>query len=456
MKMCSAAAMALLGVFLSPSPSHANGRFPASLDVRFHPTNTDTIYVSLTFGLAISQDDGQSWTWVCEDALTYNGNFDPDYAIADDGSIFIVTNGRAPSLDADAGGLSAQPALRISRDNGCTWREAPAPLDNKVVGDVEIDTNGNVWVATAGGNEENDVLFSDDNGASFTSKGLTDGLAFWRSLRVSPTNSNRVFVTGKQPSSKTEEAAALLYRTDNGGQNWTKLPVDTFPFGPGKDLLLLGIAPTQPNESIFVRVIEPNAQVFHDAIYRSTDSGASWEEVLETQAFIQAFTITSRGDIIVGTAAENGVFISSNNGDSFQPPTQSPLMGCVGERSDGTLFACGSNWEPDFFALGRSTDNGQTWEKTFRFNEICAAVSCNTGTVQRDVCEAVQFPVLREDFGIKQADAGVDMVDAGKGNGNGDGCGGCQSAILVLLLVYPVRRRRRPGDFDIPCEPPRL
>src|SRR5262245_26472864 len=94
-------------------PAGANGRFPASVNVRFQPDETQTILAPATFGLLISHDDGATFHWVCEAGVGYAGVYDPDYAVATDGAIYATT------FDG----------LRVSRDGGCTFQAIGAPLD---------------------------------------------------------------------------------------------------------------------------------------------------------------------------------------------------------------------------------------------------------------------------------------------------------------------------------------
>ena len=123
-------------------------------------------------------------------------------------------------------------------------------------------------------------------------------------------------------------------------------------------------------------------------------------------------------------------------------------MACIGERSDGDLFACGANWDPDLFALGRSTD-GQGWDGILRFSEISGPLGCAPGTVQFDTCAALLWPALAEQFGIGSADAGPMASDAGTDPKPKDKCTDCSAGgpggWLPALLVAPLllRRRRR-------------
>jgi hypothetical protein len=422
-------------VGLWPSVAAANGRFPASVDVHTRPGNEQTILLPTTFGLLLSNDDGASFRWVCENAVGYGGgNYDPDYAIHGDGSIYATTF----------------EGLRVSRDGGCTWTTFADPLTDHWVGEVEIDAAGNVWAATSSGAMANDVFLSTDGGMTFSPKGLLHSAAWWKSLRVAPGDPDRVYVSGYliagAKADGGSEPAALLYRSDNGGDTWTELPTGDFVFGTQPQLFVEAISPTNP-DIVFARVFGVVGGT-GDALYRSTDQGASFTKVLEMEDFITAFHIRPDGATVLAGTVNAGVRISRDGGATFSLLAGAPKMACVGERDDGTLFSCGTNWAPDQFTLGRSTD-GATWRKVLRFCEIAGPLSCPAGTMQHDTCEVTLWPALTAQFGIPcgSGDAGPAAVDAAAPDGDGKTgsgtCLGCGIALIGVAFVLPRRRRRK-------------
>jgi hypothetical protein len=113
-------------------------------------------------------------------------------------------------------------------------------------------------------------------------------------------------------------------------------------------------------------------------------------------------------------------------------------MACAGQRSDGTLFACGANFMPDFFALARSRD-GLSWTKTFRFSELAGPLECPAGTGEHDLC-APMWPTLASQFGAVGVGSAIDAGTVGGKSKDGCGCG--VSPALLLVLVQPWRGRR--------------
>lgn len=435
----AAGAVALASVIVAPSV-HANGRFPATVAVDHVPGSSTSIFLPATFGLLISNDDGASFKYICENAIGYSGIYDPDYALEADGAIWATT------FDG----------LRVTRDGGCNWTTIGGPLTGHFIGEVEIAPDGTIWATTSTGGSVNDVYKSTD-GTAFTATGLSNGMAWWRTLRIAPTDTTRVYVSGFLPSQAIGDAMtppeALAYRSINGGGAWEQLSMTGVVFGSVPQFDFLAVAPDDP-DTVYAVAVGANDPI-GDSLYVSTNGGTSWTKILDISDSILAFLVTGTGpnyELHVGTI-NDGNRISINGGQSWVTHSE-PRQACISKRSDGTYFSCGANWEPDFFALGRSTD-GVSWEKVVRFSEIAGPVSCAPGTVQYDECESLVWPMIVQMFGIGAADAGPNDGDGGPdagGGGNGDdNCLGCSGSgagnaagmlALLALILWPLTRRR--------------
>ncbi|HTE54256.1 MAG TPA: hypothetical protein VK698_25550 [Kofleriaceae bacterium] len=443
------AGLAAIAAAAGAPDAGANGRPPATTNVRFRPGDEQEIFLPVTFGLLKSTDDGASFRWVCEATVGYGGTFDPDYAVDGAGDIYATTF----------------EGLRVSRDGGCTFETIGGVLDEeKFVSEVEIGPDGRVWAATSTGGGPNDVYVSAD-GSEFVSAGLPQEKAWWLSVRTTPADPMRVYVSGFLPDDTTTDPLALLRRSIDGGQTWEELPVDQFAFIDRRDLYLVGVSPTDA-DVLFARVVgavEPAG----DALYRSGDGGLNWTRVAEFGDAISSFLIRTDGQTVIA-ASTNGcpgdaepdlkgcVRISHDGGVEWQLAAEQPRLACLGERSDGTLFGCGANWEPDNFALGSSTD-GETWDKVFRFSETTGPLDCPAETQQAE-CAALTWPTLCVMFGIcDDLDASVGGPDAGEPSDGGDGGGCCRvgggttdaswvPGLLVVLFGLVWRSRARARD----------
>ncbi|HKE14234.1 MAG TPA: hypothetical protein VKB80_05205 [Kofleriaceae bacterium] len=410
------AGLAMAAAAATAVDSHANGRPPATTNVRFGP-DTETIYLPVTFGLLKSNDGGGTFQWVCEVAIGYGGVFDPDYAVAPDGSIYATTF----------------EGLRVSHSGGCNWEATKGLTEDMFVSEVEVGSDGRVWAATSTGGGPNNVYVSED-GANFVESNLPEEKAWWTTLRVAPGKPDVIYATGFLPQDTTTTEAALLRRSDDGGATWNELPLTDFQFGDHPTFYLEDVSPTD-EKVVFLRVagaVEPAG----DALYRSEDAGETWTKVLEFSTSISAFHIRPDGQTVIAAtidacagdpdpAAKGCVQISSKAGaeGSWAPAEQQPRLACIGERSDGVLYGCGANWEPDNFALGKSQD-GQTWEKVFRFSETVGPLECEGDSAQAE-CAATTWPTLCVMFGICAGpDAGPMAQDGGGLSGDGDGGGG--------------------------------
>ena len=69
----TAAIAATAGVALWSARAWANGAFPDSSAILLSADRPDQIILATNFGLIISEDDGQTWSWTCEQAATVSG-----------------------------------------------------------------------------------------------------------------------------------------------------------------------------------------------------------------------------------------------------------------------------------------------------------------------------------------------------------------------------------------------
>jgi hypothetical protein len=467
-----------LGVALlvsAPASLLANGRFPATVNSRFQPTNQDLILVPATFGLLKSDDGGASFQWICEDTVGYGGTYDPDYAITSDGKIYATTfNGLRFSAD---GGCSFEPTQFFGDPEG---GNNPILLDGHWVGEIEIGSDGKIWAATSTGGASNDVYVSTD-GVTFHSANNWDEIVWWKSLRVAPSSPDTVYVSGyKIEVPDVSPSQAVLRKTTDGGVSWTELGVDSFSFGAQPNLLIEAVSPTDP-DVLYVRVLgarEPQG----DDIYRSSDGGVSWTKVLEMAGTISSFIVRSDDRVLAATnipciedfeldadasLPDKGCVRVSPTGaeNTWVTPAVEPKVGCFGEDAANRLFACAHNWDPDNFAFGYSEDNGDSWTKLMRFSEITGPFDCPAETIQHS-CEQLQWPSLCVMLGICEpptgADAGMNVGPDAGGSDDGGGTGsclGCQasgrgslsSLLLLGAFAWAFRSSRR--DRQSPSHP---
>jgi len=441
----------MVAALLAPAVALADGRPPLTNGVHFRPGDA-SLYVATTFGLLVSHDDGCSFRWICEQNIGYGGTFDPKYRIAADGTIFATTFS----------------GLRVSRDGGCSFTtatsdqpvNAPGRIADTWIDAIDIGPTGDVWIATADGGKPNNVYRSTDDGRTFEPRGMRSQAIWWKSIAIAPSRASRVYATGYQvagtrPDGGQMAPTAHFKTSEDDGEHWRASPLAGVSFGAPPLVYAAGVDPKDP-DVVFMTSAgahPPNG----DRLYRSTDGGMTWTEVLATTGPIRDLAI-GQATLLVATLG-GGSFQSSDGGATFAPMTAAPQLACVGQRADGTIYGCGANWQPDNKAIARSVD-GATWEKVFRFVELAGPVACPAGTPQHDTCGA-QWPALQQQFGATgptgchappipapaPARKAGGCCDAGDRSAREPGAIGLLAALIGATLL---RRRRRPAG------PPRL
>jgi hypothetical protein len=434
-------------VVLCPMVALASGRAPLTNGIHFQPGDDHALYVATTFGLLVSHDDGCSFRWICEQNLGYGGTFDPKYRIARDGAIFATT----------------YTGLRVSRDGGCSFATATAELPpgdpgriaGAWVGAIDIAPTGDVWVATANSGSPNDVYRSTDNGRTFTPSGLASPTIWWKSVAVAPSRAARIYATGYQvagalPDGGQTPPTTHLEISDDTGAHWQESPLTGVGFGAMPLIYVLGVDPADPDVVLIASSLA-NASV-GDRLYRSSDGGMTWTDVLDTASPIIDLAFEQTGIVMVATLGAASVQ-SADRGASFQPLAGAPQLACVGQRGDGAVFGCGANWDPDFKAVARTSD-GATWGKVFRFVELAGPVACPAGTAEHDTCGGL-WPAVQQQFGATGPTCGVEPTPDNppppkKKSGGccdaGGSSGGLGAIALAALCGGATLRRRRRAD----------
>ena len=426
------------------APALANGRPPSSVSVVSRADGRELL-ISTTFGVLLSKDGGCSFHWLCEQSIGFGGTFDPKYAIGADGTLYATTF----------------EGLRISRDGGCTFTTAtegkppsdPGALDGIWVDAIDLAPGGDVWIATAESGRYNDVYRSRDAGRTFSPMGLHSAAIWWKSVKLAPSAPSRIYVTGYQvagtaPGGGQVSPTAHLRRSDDGGTTWQAMPLGQVAVAATPIVHVMAIDPASA-DTLYLRSTAA-APPSGDRLYRSTDGGASFTEVLAAPEAITAVVVRDRA--VLAAVGMAGLYQSLDGGRTFSPVERSPHLACLTPSPDGGLLGCGTNWDPDFFAVGRSPD-GHSWQKLFRFADMAGPLACPAGTAQRETCELSLWPSMREQFGatgpgatcpdeVPDAPAPPRPRAAGCCDGGGGGALGASGLLALGVLGARVRRRR--------------
>jgi hypothetical protein len=431
----------LLAGLLSPAFAHGNGAFPDSFGLLLPRDRPHQILLTTNFGLLRSDDEGEHWAWVCEEAIGYGG--------------FLYQIGAPP---ADRLFAVTSDGLRVSDDTGCSWRSAAGVVS---ASDVWPDFSDEERVLAIGQaldpevNRTAGALYaSNDGGDSFESiLGATFGKHL-ASLEIARSDPQLLYL-----ASATYDAShwrPALARSLDAGESWESH--ELFDRVGGVVPYILAVDPGDADR-VFLR-LKGLMSSDQFAIYDAATDALSG--VLPLNSAMSAFLQRSDGALIIGKRT-GGASITSDLGESFAPWAETLHLRALGER-DGRIYA-GTNHLEDGFALAVSDDAGASWQPLLRFDQIAGPLQCGeVAEICAEPWETLQAtlanPPLPEEPGPDAGvpEAGVDGQGAAGGAGGGSGSrskGGCSVtqparapgrsglSLVCLALGWLWLRRRR-------------
>jgi MYXO-CTERM domain-containing protein len=370
-----AAAAASFGLALAP-PAFANGRFPASNQILFSPSNPQLIMERTTFGLLRSYDYGTTWQWLCEDAigLPPTSNEDPSYALVKNDTLIT--------------GISL--GLEVSMDTGCTWTTQGGALAHQLVKDLDVSpSNPDTAVAITSTFEPDagvdggegyvqHVFTSADDGVTWSITGTIDPQATVTTIAVAPTDPMRVYVSAYRGEGMARTTS--IFASSDGGQTWTEHPVPSFD--PNTETAVY-IAAVDPSKEDLVYVRSAGAS----RLFVSSD-GASTFSVAFTMPMADqmlGFALSQDGSKVFLGGANTGLFSASASDLQFtavlqrEPDggTRSIHVQCLATRGSD-LWACSD--EPSGFIAGVSQDDGVTFTPKLHLTTIDGPAQCGADT----------------------------------------------------------------------------
>lgn len=439
-------ASTLIVVLCLSSDAFAHGRLAESYEVLWHPTDPDTIAINTTIGLVVTRDGGETWRWVCRDAMNVSMNTDPPFLIGEGAYVGATFDG-----------------LVLGALDGCAW-SFPTPELNRI---VTIDlvrhptrTETLFGLTSSGGEYVNLLYRSDDHGTSWEPTGDPIEPILFERVRVAPSDPTRVYLSGSYPRTiEQPERRPFVHRSDDEGETWTSF---AFPFRDGdRNVFLLAIDPNDP-DVVYARVShEAERTELDERLVRSTDAGETWEDLFELPDLrALAFSDDGRTIWIGGRGGDTGTVVDAGfldgggvtigdgrglwksvDGGPFELVRDDMSIGCLYVR-DSVLWACAWSFT-DGFAVGFSDDEGQTFTPFFDFLEMSGPVECE-GEVPT-TCSRQDLDIDRD---LNLSCDGGPCPDGGTGSGSG-GCG-CDltsppsaGSIWPFLFVVLVLSRRR-------------
>lgn len=452
------ALLGLLALVVAPESAHAHARMPYLERIAFDPHDPDRIVAQFSFGLAVTEDAGASWHWICAEAYGADALWeDPDVVVTDDGSVVVGTYATA---------------MRGARDL-CSFEPSAGSIDDTAVIDLALDPEdaSRVWAITSrGGGDPDHLQRSDDGGRSFRFVG--EGVpALFESIALASSDPSRIYITAMIPASAGAPRRALLYRSDDAGETLSE-PIDLGILDSEQMPVVVGVDPTDADR-LFVRMKVSPLERYTERLLYSEDGGATFASVLELHQ-MRGFAIAADGQTVwVGSAVGDGVWIAEGGTLAFTQIDRLDVR-CLAVRGE-ELWMCVDQLTSRF-AIGRSMDRGETVDAALFLDELIELPECPTCSDTGASCPVwiddlrldwerafgvdagpttdASFPLECLDARTTELDAGTRPMDAGARFDAGTepppaaGCGcsaagsGDGSPLLLALFALVVRRWR--------------
>jgi photosystem II stability/assembly factor-like uncharacterized protein len=262
-------------------PTNIGGRL---VDIAIDPVLADTVYVAAASGgIWKSTDAGDTFSeaWPRDNVQAMGA-----LAITPNATLFAGTGESNPGGGSLSYGGSG---LYRSTDRGATWQLVGLQNTQRISEIVVHPTNPNIIFVAATGH-----LFSPGG-----DRGLyrsTDGGNTWQlilagdtpttgasDIAINPTNPQRMYVTMwdhlRQPNLRTYGGIGSgIYRSDDGGNTWTRLGAAQGLPAPLADIGRIGIAlaPSNPSQLYAIYIDASGDFAGNGGFYVSTNGGDTW------------------------------------------------------------------------------------------------------------------------------------------------------------------------------------
>lgn len=438
-----------LGLALVGRPAAANGRFPRAQQVIEDASDPSRLILRSTYGVLTSADAGQSWYWICEQAIGYGGTEDPALGLTENGTVLAgVFHG-----------------LSLSTDGGCGWTFAGGPLTERYVVDLTVERADPsralalVSMGQSGGTFLNQLFRSTDDGATWVQLGgdlPVDLLGL--TLDPAPSDPTRIYLSALEFGADGGSSQGQLLSSTDDGASFQRIDI------PGTSLqdapFIAAVDPDDPLR-LYVRVAGGD----EDYLVVSKDGGTSFEEVIRGRAELYGFALSPDGSTVLagfgdprdGTDVDQsmlGIWRASAADLQFSRIYAKPVA-CL-TWTPHRLYACTGQFDAGF-ELGASSDGGQTFEALMKLADLQGPLECSAGTATGDACPA-EWQATCETIGKCTAGTGGTSGGAGAagssgsaaGDGGDDGCGcrvpgggGARALGAIVASLFLLLRRRR-------------
>jgi MYXO-CTERM domain-containing protein len=363
----------LAGVCAGPRTARANGAFPESGQLILPADRPQQVVLATNFGLIISDDDGVTWNWTCEQQETMSGN------------LYVVGPPPADRFYS----LSPLLGLAYSDDSSCSWKNATGTVETVVTTDYFPDPTDPKRVLALGAPPDLTmppvVLPSDDGGATFKDPIYTgpDGAVF-TGVEIARSHPQTAYVAMYTSVPAPGIHPKLAVTTDGGG-HWDLLDLE--PQIGANNFRIIAVDP-EDDMTLSLRVVDPKGDflaISHDGGHTFTKAFTIMGGSLTAYTKVDAMTI-----LVGGIVLDKGYgFRSTDGGMTFQDwkqPTTLPggtveptlHLRALGSRG-GKVYAAAKNYS-DSVGLAVSTDGGLTFRKLMSYEDVQSIRACAQAT----------------------------------------------------------------------------
>jgi photosystem II stability/assembly factor-like uncharacterized protein len=315
---------------------------------------TGDVYAGTGPGVFRSTDNGTTWSLV-------HSSIANSIIVDETGTVYVATNGNGAFRSTDRGiswdqiglevsavgtvfsqtpGLvvfgTALKGLFVSRDNGVSWSPSNQGLDEAKFTTICTDGNG--------------VVFSTEDGYDYSAGILggtmyrtADAGATWIESGYNRWRGYNCMAAG--PSFVVYGTTGVFFTSD-GGNSWSNIGLT------GKNVASLAVDRFQ---NILAATSWFNGEAPAGAVYRTTNLGSSWSNLLDT-TMVRLVTVSPSGTIFVIRA--NNLFRSINIGADWTELSVagvSPALNAMATKGSSQVYMGTDH------GVYRSDDNGDSW-----------------------------------------------------------------------------------------------
>jgi hypothetical protein len=354
-------------IVAAAATSRANGRYPQASQIAVDPSDATHWVARATFGVLETRDAGQSWSWICEDAIGYGSNEDPPIAVTADGSTLVAFSG----------------GLRATHDGGCTWgatRNFGFGIDLTLNPANPHQALALARVTSSDAGAFVSLVRTNDDGATFAAVGQPIAGDFvGQTVELGPSADGRVYASGNvqaKGDAGQYVAKPAIERSDDGGQTWTRL----LPYLPFAYSIFIGAVDRANPDVLYARTLG----TMNGQLLVSRDAGATFAAILSVPGDLLGFALSPDGTTIAAGGPDAGIYVASTS-DLVFTKTRSDVASYCLTWAGSRLLTCAKEGLANF-SIGASDDLGATFTSVMRLSSIspleCPAATAGAACMQ--------------------------------------------------------------------------